>query len=154
MVELNQFKAARDKAMSELRVSIARRRNLDVELAKLNVRIEELRKGIEGLNALCGDDGSADPDLLIEISNLNLADAVRAVLASSELHLTPMDIRYKLKRLGYKVEDYTNALASIHTIIKRLEDSGLADTINKEGKTAYRLLKSAGNYTSPGYSES
>lgn len=147
----NEFKFARDKAMRELRTSVERRNSLEKELARLNLRIEELRKGVEGLNALCGDVSSIHPDLVIEISNLNLADATRAVLSASEFPVTPLDIRFQLKRLGYKIEDHANALASIHTILKRIEEAGQAYTINKDGKTAYRLKTEVNNDESTDY---
>jgi hypothetical protein len=69
-----------------------------------------------------------------------LSDAVRAVLKASTNSFSPTEIRDRLKDGGYDFSKHTNILASIHGVLKRIHESGDAET--KEAKdgsgTRYR----------------
>lgn len=134
------YTLVRNQARVELKQLLQQRSRLDIELSKINARIIEVSKAVNALNLLVGDADENQADFMIELSGMNLSDAVREILRRSDVHLTPLDIKFTLRKLGYNTESYTNPQASIHTMLKRLEESGLVDTILKEGKTAYRLI--------------
>jgi hypothetical protein len=54
----------------------------------------------------------------------SLADACRRVVHESNKPLTPVDVRNAIVALGYNVTRHKNPLASIHSVLKRLETSG------------------------------
>ena len=134
------YKQARDRARIELRNLINRRANLDAELSTVNTRIAEVSQAVSALDLLVGDGASKQTELMMELAGLNLTDAVLEILRQSETHLTPMEISTVLRRAKYRLQDYTNPQASIHTMLRRLVQSGQADTITKDGKMAFRLL--------------
>ncbi|MFN0139713.1 MAG: hypothetical protein ACKVQW_06465 [Pyrinomonadaceae bacterium] len=123
--------------MSEL---LNRRSTLDSKLAEVNTRIAEVSQAVGALDLLVGDGTTDQTELMLEVGGMNLADAVRAILRRSEVHLTPLEIMRKLRNIRFRITDYNNPQASISTMLRRLEESGQADTIIKDGKTAYRLI--------------
>ena len=133
------YKLTRDRARQELQKKLIQRVELDTQLSDINRRISELTQAVHALDLLVGDNGESKTEMIIALSSLKLADAVRELLKRSNTHLTPIEISRELKRYGFRSEGYTNPQASIHTMLRRLEESGLADTILKDGKTAYRL---------------
>ena len=64
-------------------------------------------------------------------------DAVRKVLSASTEPLTPAEVRERLPSAGFSLEGYSNPLASIHTILKRLARTESVNEVVKKGKTAY-----------------
>jgi hypothetical protein len=105
----------REKVYHELRAA-----EMESEAAKLLPKIVALA------NAL---DEPVDPNselgtFLTELAASGLTDGVRTVLRATDTCKTPMEIRDGLLRLGYDLSGYSNVLASIHTILGRLRDSG------------------------------
>lgn len=85
----------------------------------LGYRIQRLQEDIVHLAALCGVE-VPDP-----IENLGLTDAIRYVLGTfaglNGFPMTPVEIRDKLSERGYDIGGYKNVMASIHTILRRLQ---------------------------------
>jgi hypothetical protein len=71
---------------------------------------------------------------------MGLTDACREILKASKEPMTPTEVRDVLIKMGYDLKKYKNALASIHTILKRLgSSSGVWTTVRqKDKKVAYR----------------
>jgi hypothetical protein len=61
---------------------------------------------------------------------MSLADACRAVLKTTMTSMTPKEVRDGIKRLGYDLSGKSNAMASIHSVLKRLAESG---NVHREG---------------------
>lgn len=89
---------------------------------------------------LVGDTDTNRVSRMLEMSGLNLTEAVYKVLEDSNVHLTAIEIQRELRRLGFSTAEYTNPGATVHTILKRLKENNQADLIVKDGKSAYRLL--------------
>jgi hypothetical protein len=68
---------------------------------------------------------------------LRLGDACRFALRSSHTPKSPTQIRDDLATVGFPIERYANALACIHTTLKRLVQNGEAQAVKVVGKTAY-----------------
>ena len=64
------------------------------------------------------------------IQQLGLTDAIRYVIQHAGKPVTPVDVRDELLKRYCDPEDYRNLLASVHTVMKRLERVG---AINFEG---------------------
>jgi|SRR5262249_29866255 len=58
-----------------------------------------------------------------DINSLGLSDAIRFVFNNSQRHLTASDVRTKLEDLGYDLKQFDNALASIHTALRRMTET-------------------------------
>ena len=78
-------------------------------------RIAEVAQTIGTLSRLCG---------LIPTVPLGLTDACRLVVRGAGVPVTPAEVRDRLQSIGFDLTKYANDLAAIHTILKRLNDSG------------------------------
>jgi hypothetical protein len=103
------FKAALDKAMADWN-DLARKEK------EMVVRKAQLKATIIALSALCSD--------LPDINALSLSDAIRLMIRSTGGGLSPIGIRDKLDEMGFDLKKFKNPLASIHTAVNRLADSG------------------------------
>jgi hypothetical protein len=76
--------------------------------------------------------------------SLGLTDACRMVLKAAGDTLTGVEVRQRLDVMGFDVGRYANDLASIHTVLKRLNQAGEADFEPRaHGKPAYRWHRPA-----------
>ena len=74
---------------------------------------------------------------------IGLTDAIRIVMRGG-VPMTPVEVRNRLKAIGFDVSKYVNDLAAVHTILKRLNDSGELRFIPREaGKHQYTLNRAA-----------
>jgi hypothetical protein len=147
----DDYKKALDTARAEMG-------ELVVKKDAIEKRIAQLRQLIVSLSAVSAEDNDEDIKLYIPGaldkaartaalgvaqammgSVIGLSDAIRDVLKAAKGWQYPTEVRDGLERLGIDVQSYSNILASIHTILKRLVESGEAEEYkSKEGKTAYR----------------
>lgn len=82
--------------------------------ADLDQRMARLAQTIGSLNRLCG----FTPNV-----SVGLTDACRMVLNAAGHPLTAMEVRLQLEAMGFDVSKYSNDLAPIHTVLKRLTES-------------------------------
>jgi len=128
------YKQALNQARKELE------KLLQQEL-ELTTRIAKLRQTVGILAQLCHEEPYPPGALqdITPIANLKLVDACRLVLRASVEPLTADEIREGLVRLGYDTNQ-TNIIASIHTTLRRLAETGeVLDEFEKDGKKAYRF---------------
>ena len=113
--EKERFKQLLDAAQDELLDAVTQRNSLEF-------RIRKLHDDIVHLAALCGEQAE-DP-----IKDLGLTDAIRYVLSHAKEGpvklLTPIDIKAALSARGLDVSQYSNVMASIHTVLRRLQRKG------------------------------
>jgi len=146
-------KSAAEIYFEALTESLAELSDLMEEIERIDERREEairrvfrLRHGALGLAALCGRKQLAQefPELFPDdiAPDTGLTDAVRDVLKSNDpVFCSPVYIRDTLKEKGFDLSKYTNALASIHTVLKRLVRQGDAVDASRDGRTVYRWAK-------------
>ena len=94
-------------------------------------RLAEVAQTIGTLSRLCG---------LVPTVPLGLTDACRLVVRGAGVPVTSTDVRQRLESIGFDLSKYVNDLAAIHTILKRLNESGELRLIprgNEPGKHAY-----------------
>lgn len=152
----NDYKKALDTARAEMA-------ELTIKKEEIEKRIAQLRQTIVGLAALSEEDSDEDIKLyipsLIERAQtqaamnvarlmigktIGLTDAVREVLKAADGWQYPTEVRDGLERMGIDTQSYSNILASIHTILKRLAVKGEVEEFkDKEGKGMSYRWKSA-----------
>jgi hypothetical protein len=141
------YKKALDTAIKDLADLMTQREELDNKREEIDRQISHLRSGIFGLSPLCGitvtSMTSDYPDLFPDMIDpeVGLTDAVREILKSTRVFITPVRVRDKLKEAGFDLDKYKNVLASIHTVLKRLYEANEIEMSTREGKTLYRWKK-------------
>lgn len=110
---------------------------LMLERAEIDKRIARLKETITSLTYL-----STDASILekFEVRNMGLTEAVQYVLQTAEKPMTPVEIRDELALKGYDISKYTDFIPSLHTILKRLFESGRATKISGKDKVAYAWI--------------
>jgi hypothetical protein len=118
----SDYRRALDAAIREYEELGQQRREIDDRLA-------QLAQTIGTLNRLLG---------LTPTIPLGLTDACRLALRGAGLPLTPLEVRDRLLAIGVDLSIYTSELSAIHTILKRLNESGEIRFVSKgKGKGAY-----------------
>jgi hypothetical protein len=102
------YRAALSAAIKEYEALGEQRRDIDQRLAQLAHTIGTLSQ-LLGLTATVP---------------MGLTDAIRLVIRGAGVPMTPVDVRDRLQAIGFDVSKYSNDLAAVHTILKRLNDSG------------------------------
>ena len=88
---------------------------LGVQRRAIDQRLAELAQTIGTLSKLLG---------LTPTVPMGLTDAIRLVMRGVGIPMTPMEVRDRLRAIGFDVSKYANDLAAVHTILKRLNESG------------------------------
>lgn len=104
----DDYRRALESAVREYEELGERRRGIDT-------RIAEVAQTIGTLSRLCG---------LTPTVPMGLTDACRLVMRGAGVPMTPSDVRDRLRAIGVNLSKYSNDLAAIHTILKRLNESG------------------------------
>src|SRR5689334_2850505 len=104
----HDYRRALEAAIREYEELGAKRHAIDTRLA-------ELAHTIGTLNRLLG---------LTPTVPLGLTDAVRLVVRGAGVPVTPTEVRDRLRAIGFDLSKYANELAAVHTIVKRLNQSG------------------------------
>ena len=102
------YRRALDCAIRELETLTGQRADLDR-------RIAQLMQTTGNLMRLCG---------LAPTVPYGLTDSCRLILRSAGHPLTAVEVRAQLAAMGIDLSRYSNDLAAIHTILKRLNESG------------------------------
>jgi hypothetical protein len=105
-----------DEYRRALEAAIAEYENLGAERQAIDRRLTELAQTIGTLSRLCG---------LTPTVPWGLTDACRVVLRSGR-PMTAVDVRDRLLAIGVDLSKYSVPLAAIHTVLKRLNESGEA----------------------------
>jgi len=116
-VTTDDYRRALASASREYEELGARRRDIDQRLA-------ELAQTIGTLSKLLG---------LTPTVPMGLTDAIRMIVRGVGVPMTPVEVRDRLHGIGFDVSKYANDLAAVHTILKRLNDSGEVRFIPREG---------------------
>jgi hypothetical protein len=88
---------------------------LGEERRRIDDRLAQLAQTIANLSLLLG---------LTPTQPFGLTDACRLVYRNAGLPLSPTDVRDRLRGMGVDLSIYSNEMAAIHTVIKRLNEAG------------------------------
>jgi len=105
--------------------------------------VTEYTNAIRALAQVCEDEDTKN-EYLLRLEELSgkqgFVDAIRAVLGN-HMTMTPIAIKQMIiltKKMS--LSDYSNPMASIHTTLRRMKESGeVEETKNIKGEKAYRL---------------
>ncbi len=112
-----------------LSAAIQEYETLGDERRRIDDRLAQLAQTIGSLMRLLG---------LTPTQPLGLTDACRLVYRNAGLPLSPTDVRDRLRAIGVDLSVYSNEMAAIHTVIKRLNESGeLRFVAGSPGKQLY-----------------
>jgi len=115
------YRAALDAAIREYE-------HLGEQRQVIDKRLAQLAQTIGTLSRLLG---------LTPTVPLGLTDACRLVMRSG-VPLTPVEVRDRLEHIGVDLEAYANDLSAIHTVLKRLNESGEIRLVPRaSGRHAY-----------------
>lgn len=96
-------------------------------------RIAELSTAIQALRQYLG----LRTEQTNSLSAIGLTDSCRFVIRESGIPLTASDVRDRLGQNGFPIKNHRNMLASIHSVLKRLVQSGFATTVQQDKKIYY-----------------
>jgi prefoldin subunit 5 len=123
---------------------------LQSEKAELERALEDREKQIAVLertvNFLAPLVGEAVPAAAAAEST-GMTGSIREILKKSPEPLTASEIRDSLETLGFDMKSYSNPLATIHTILRRLGESEEVETtheMNSGKRTAYMIPVGSG----------
>lgn len=105
----------------------------------IEAQIIGLRQTVVALSKLLGEEFD-------EEDALGLTDAIRdAFKSKADQNLTAMEARDVLKSLGYDISKYGNVMASVHSVMKRLEKNNEIKQVGTraDGKPAYKWIEAA-----------
>lgn len=134
------WKGALKEAREQHQALCVRRDTLDIERDDVNRRIIQLEHVIASLQPVTSESPlkKIDAFLIENATEIGLADAVREVLKNSNKFMAPVYIRDVLVESGYDLSQYSNALASIHGVLKRMVESGEVEMLTGARGTMYR----------------
>ncbi len=140
-MEFHDYKKARDAAVAEIKEILKKRASLDE-------RLGQLKKTVDSLSALLEEIPSAESYAettgvsLATVDSAGISNAIRRVLIASEIPMSATDIRGAMLTNGFKLGEYSNAMAAIHNTLNRLEKQGeLIRVRDRDGQAVYALRK-------------
>ena len=112
-----------------LAAAVAEYERLGEERRRLDDRLSQLAQTIGALSRLLG---------FVPTQPLGLTDACRMIYRNAGLPMSPTDVRERMREIGIDLSVYSNEMAAIHTVIKRLHDAGeLRFVTASPGKNLY-----------------
>jgi len=112
--------AAADRYREALDAALREYETLGRQRAEMDERLARLAQTIGSLTRLCH---------LTPTVPFGLTDACRMVLKAAGHPLTALEVRAQLDAMGFDLARYSNDLASIHTVLKRLNHAGEAEFV-------------------------
>lgn len=132
------FRAYKDAA-KELESLVAEQERIEKRILSLRKTMNALETVISQLpEAANVDDMERAAFILGETS---LTDDIAHIIATTRVPLTASEIKTELIELGVNIAEHSNPLATIHSILGRLTESGRAHETIRNGKKAWERYK-------------
>lgn len=130
---LDPYRQQIGRALHDLMHCVKQKREIEQWMSKLRNLI------IANANLL----PEAERAVFIQQANESFAgftDSIREIFRTHVDGLTPIQVRDKLLELGFDLNSQSNAMASIHSVIRRLKNAGeIEERRNREGEKTFRL---------------
>ena len=107
-MSVSSYRAALDAALREYE-------RLLQQKAELDARLAQVAESVGTLSRLCG----YTPTVAY-----GLTEACKTSLRCAGAPMTPLEVRDRLQSTGFDINKYSNPLAAIHTVLRRLTESG------------------------------
>ena len=117
-----------DEYRSALEKAIAEYEQLGEERRRIDDRLAQLTQTITTLSRLVG----LEPTI-----PFGLTDACRLIYRNAGIPLSPIEVRERLRAIGFDLSNYSNEMAAIHTVLRRLNESGELRAMAAPGKQIY-----------------
>ena len=111
-----------------LGTAIAEYERLGEERRRIDARLSQLTETISTLSRLVG---------LRPTVPFGLTDAVRLIYRNAGIPLSPTQARERLKAIGFDLSIYSNDMAALHTVLRRLNEAGELKFMATPGKHLY-----------------
>jgi hypothetical protein len=98
-----------------LQAAVQEYESLGEQRRAIDQRLDQLAQTIGTLSRLLG---------YTPTQPLGLTDACRLVYRSAGVPLSPTELRDRLRSIGVNLSVYSNEMAAIHTVVKRLNEAG------------------------------
>jgi hypothetical protein len=116
-----------------LQAALGEYEDLGLKRREIDRRLAELAQTIGTLSRLLGHTPTVP---------MGLTEAIRVVMRGAGVPMTPVQIRERLNAIGFDLSKYSNDLAAIHTILKRLNDARELHVVKSAtGKHQYAALR-------------
>lgn len=102
------YRAALDDALREYESLLQQKSDIDARLA-------QVAESVGTLTRLCG----YTPTVAY-----GLTEGCKTSLRCAAVPMTPLEVRDRLQSTGFDINRYSNPLAAIHTVLRRLTESG------------------------------
>jgi hypothetical protein len=120
----------------ELAGLLKQRQVFDRQMAQLQPIINHL----EGLCRELGDRAAKENAAKVELTT-GLTELARVTLEEAYMPLSASEVKKRMEAKGFDFSKYSNPLASIHTVLKRLVKSRQVKVVpQKAGKKAYQWI--------------
>jgi predicted membrane GTPase involved in stress response len=133
------YRRALFEADQELARCLVQRQKIDHKVARLQAvigQLQDLCAELDQKNFQRRVERVVKADLKIGITEL-----ARVILKEMSLPMTASDLKEKMEARKLDVSRYSNPLAVIHTVLKRLVQSGEVKVVpQKQGKKAYQWV--------------
>jgi len=129
------------QAQAELAKKMARHAENEAAQVQLEHEIAEMTQNIAQLHEVAGEipkDHSA-AKLTNSVKEWGLTDAIRVVMKAADRPLSAIDVRDRLKSMGFNVKQYQNDMATVNLTLERMARQGEIDGTAKKiaGKRLY-----------------
>ena len=113
------------------------------ELGESYARAQQLEDEITGLQQSAAGFAKAIGEQYVAEDAIGLTEAVRRVFRHNRNRaFTALEVREELKNMGYDLANYGNVMASIHSVIHRLNGKDISNSGNRaDGKPVYQWAR-------------
>lgn len=125
------YKSSFENAKAELERVQKHKLALGQELEQCDKQIAALIQTMRAMAPLVGEEAPELPVSDAEMISGGMTDCVRAILKKAAEPLTASEIRESLEAIGFDMNSYSNPLATIHTVLRRLAESGEVETTHE-----------------------
>jgi hypothetical protein len=133
-MEQKDYQTLYDQLNSQREKLTTKRNELELSLGDLSKEIQNLEETMTHLAVLCGY--VFNPT---KLDNLGISKAVRQVLSMTE-RMSVAEIRKKMEERGFSFASYSAPAATLHTVLRRLVESGDVKVEREGYKVFYTSL--------------
>jgi hypothetical protein len=123
------YQASYESAKAELARVQQEKASLSGQLEQCDQQIAALVQTMRAIAPLVGEEPPAAGEA--EAPHGGMTDCVRAILKKAAEPLTASEIRESLEAIGFDMKSYSNPLATIHTVLRRLTESSEVETTHE-----------------------
>jgi len=129
------FQSWYENAKADLAALQSEKAELESALEDREKRIAMLERTVNFLAPMVGE----EPAPAVAAENAGMTGSIREILKKSPEPLTASEIREGLEKLGFDMKSYSNPLATIHTVLRRLAEAEEVETTHASPGKRYAV---------------